>query len=43
MGHDAGLGRLSVMVDVYDTTEHDVIRTLEQLAELGLDADPTYD
>lgn len=35
--------RLSVMVDVYDTTEHDVIRTLEQLAGLGLDADPTYD
>lgn len=35
--------RLSVMTDVYDTQEHDVLLTLERLAELGLDADPTYD
>lgn len=35
--------QLSVMVDVYDTTEHDVMRTHERLAELGLDADTTYD
>lgn len=34
--------RLSVMTDVYDTTEHDVLLTLERLAQLGLDGDPSY-
>jgi hypothetical protein len=34
--------QISVMVDVYDTSEHDVVRTLERLVELGVDADPTY-
>jgi hypothetical protein len=34
--------QLSVMVDVYDTTEHDVLRTLQQLGELGIEADPSY-
>ena len=33
---------LSVMIDVYDTDEHDVISALDRLAELGLDADPSY-
>jgi hypothetical protein len=34
--------RLSLMTDVYDTEEADVVATLVQLAELGLDADPSY-
>lgn len=34
--------RLSLMTDVYDTTEHDVLLTLERLAELGVDVDPSY-
>jgi hypothetical protein len=33
---------ISVMVDVYDTSEADVVSTLEQLATLGLDVDPSY-
>jgi SnoaL-like domain len=33
---------ISVMTDVYDTQEADVVATMTRLAELGLDLDPSY-
>jgi hypothetical protein len=35
--------RLSVMVDVYDTQEHDVQLTMERIVATGLDVDASYE